>query len=215
MEEIKETGGAEIGMGRATWPFARLTVNRDKLQLNASIIGNLLFRPSDIVSIEPYSVMFSKGIRIVHRVNNYSNNVIFLTLGDPVLLIRKIGQTGFLNNTSPLSPENEALILAAQSTSGFPVRTPAAIIIAIIWNVLILGDIVNGFRKTGYPAMPAVGIQYALIFMILLSLLLLVYKPIRPLILKEGRSVADIRTFLFFLIFIAAFMLFIILVTKK
>jgi hypothetical protein len=201
-------------MGRATWPFARLTVNRDKLQLNASVIGNLLFRPSDIVSIEPYSVMFSKGIRIVHRVNNYSDNVIFMTSGDPVLLIRRIGQTGFLSNAGPLSPENEALILAAQSTGGFPIKTSAAIIIVVIWNGLILGDVVSGFKKQGQPAMPEVGFQYALGFIILLSLLLLVYKPVRQLILKEGRSIADIKTFLLFIISIAAFIFFVILVTN-
>lgn len=214
MEEIKITGGAEIGVGRATWPFARLTVNRNKLQLNASIIGSVSFMPSDIVSIEPYSRMFSKGIKIVHRVSNYSDNVIFLASGDPVLLIRRIEQTGFLSNTNRLPPEDEAGILAAQSTGGFPIKTSAAIIIAVIWNGLILGDVVSGFKKQGKPAMPEVGFQYALGFMILLSLLLLVYKPVRPLILKEGRSIADIKTFLLFIIFIAEFIFFVITITK-
>jgi hypothetical protein len=38
MTEVKETGRARIGMANATWPFATLTVNREKLQLNATIL---------------------------------------------------------------------------------------------------------------------------------------------------------------------------------
>ena len=39
------------GMANATWPFATLTVNKNELQLKASIIGNLVFKPSDIIAI--------------------------------------------------------------------------------------------------------------------------------------------------------------------
>ena len=35
----------------------RIIVNKDRLELNASIIGNLVFQPSDIISIEPYSMI--------------------------------------------------------------------------------------------------------------------------------------------------------------
>jgi hypothetical protein len=52
MTDIKFTGGARIGMANATWPFASLKVSKDRLDLNATIVGNLVFRPADIISIE-------------------------------------------------------------------------------------------------------------------------------------------------------------------
>lgn len=52
MNELKLTGGARIGMANATFPFATLKVNKDRLELNASIVGNIVFQPSDIISIE-------------------------------------------------------------------------------------------------------------------------------------------------------------------
>ena len=103
MNEIKETGGARIGMANATWPFATLKVTKDKLELNASIIGNLVFKPSDIISIEPHSSFISSGLKINHRVSNYKNLVIFWTFGNVNSLILKIEQTGFLNNNDPIS----------------------------------------------------------------------------------------------------------------
>lgn len=50
MDEIKETGGARIGMANATWPFATLTITRDTLELNASIIGNFWTPISNVFS---------------------------------------------------------------------------------------------------------------------------------------------------------------------
>jgi hypothetical protein len=78
MNELKETGGARIGMANATWPFANLTVNENRLTLNASIIGNLTFKPSDIISIETYSVipLLGQGIRIHHRIEQMNNDIL-------------------------------------------------------------------------------------------------------------------------------------------
>lgn len=77
MTEVKETGGARIGKANATWPFATLTVNREKLQLNATILGHLVFKPTDIISIVPYSGFMSSGIKINHKVSNYKTNIVF------------------------------------------------------------------------------------------------------------------------------------------
>jgi len=81
MVEIKKTGGARIGMANATWPFATLKANKDRLELNATIIGTLVFKPNDIISIEPYGLIpfIGRGIRINHRVDKYKSKVIFWT----------------------------------------------------------------------------------------------------------------------------------------
>ncbi len=98
--QISFTGGARIGMANATWPFASLKVTKDRLDLNATIIGNLVFRPEDIISIEPYSEMMSSGLKINHRVPTYKDKVIFWTFKNPNEIIRQIQQIGFLDNTS-------------------------------------------------------------------------------------------------------------------
>jgi len=74
MKELKLTGGARIGKANATIPFATLKVNRDRLELNASIIGNLTFHSSDIVSIEPYTSIpvIGQGLKINHKVSTYN-----------------------------------------------------------------------------------------------------------------------------------------------
>ena len=72
MNELQLTGGARIGMANATFPFATLKVNKDKLELNASIVGNLTFQASDIISIEPYTMIpiLGQGIKINHKTSS-------------------------------------------------------------------------------------------------------------------------------------------------
>ena len=134
MDEIKETGGARIGMANASWPFATLTVNKEKLELNATILGKLVFKPSDIVSIEPDSSFFRSGLKINHNVPTYKNNVVFVT-GNASNLIKRIDQIGFLTNSKPITRELSNAIEASQATGGFPIKTSAAIAIVLIWNI--------------------------------------------------------------------------------
>ena len=84
-EKFTLTGGARIGSSNATYPFANLYVDKEILKLNASIIGNLIFEPKDIISIEPYvSIpLIGQGIKINHRVEKYNSKVIFWTFKRP------------------------------------------------------------------------------------------------------------------------------------
>lgn len=208
MYEINETGGARIGMINATWPFAKLTVNKDVLTLSAGIAGKLVFSQSNIISIEPYSGMalLGSGIRINHNVSEYNSNVIFWTFSNPADLINRIGQTGFLSNTNPGSYIPDASITLAQKQSGFPIKIPAIITIVVIWNLLFAYDFYNLFtKKTNNPI--NIGGQLALAFMVLTCISLLTLEPIQRLILKEGRSIKDIRLSVYFVLGITGFML--------
>jgi len=204
---VKETGGARIGMANATWPFATLTVTKELLELNATILGKLVFKPVDIISIEPYSGFLSSGIKINHRIPTYKTNVIFWTFDTPIKLLKRIEQTGFLTNTNSVSSALEKQIITTQSGGGFPIKTRAAIAIVIIWNFLFLFDFQAFFRgnTTGFPL--AIGSQLALGFVLLVCVLLLTSTSIRRIILKEGRTVGDIKRFVFFIMFICGFML--------
>ena len=205
MYEIEETGGANIGFGRATWPFAKLLVNKNELRLNASILGNVYFRPSDIISIEPSSLFSGAGIRINHRVNKYSAKIIFLTSGSHDL-IRRIENTGFLNNTGPIPAEVEAEIVKYQSSGSFPMKWSAVIIFVAIWNLLFLGDLLGYFGNTNNRIPIGIGAQLALAFAFLFALAILLSEPFSRLVLKDGRKAKEIRSFLIFLMLITGFM---------
>jgi hypothetical protein len=204
LNEVKLTGGARIGSANATWPFAKLVVTRDKLQLNATIIGNLVFKPSDIISIEPYSYLFTGGIKINHRVENYKSLVVFTTSTNSNELINQIKQSGFLDNNDKTPFYIDEEIKAAQLSGGFPLKTSAAIIIVVIWNLLCLPFVLN-FFKGGKPSF--MDIRYPAEFMMVLCILLLVAEPVQKMILKPGRKVSDIKPFLYFTILILGFML--------
>ncbi|MHA4894022.1 hypothetical protein ACXZ1K_04665 [Pedobacter sp. PWIIR3] len=205
MYELEETGGANIGFGRATWPFAKLFVNKNELQLNASIIGNVCFRPSDIISLEPSSLTSGAGIKINHRVNGYSHKIIFLTSGSRDL-IKRIEDTGFLNNAEPIPAEVEAKILKYQSSGSFPMKWSAVIVFVVIWNLLFVGDQLGYFGSSNEGIPIGIGAQLALAFAFLFALAIILSEPFSRLVLKDGHKAIEIRSFLFFLMLITGLM---------
>jgi hypothetical protein len=205
MYEIEETGGANIGFAKATWPFAKLLVNKNELQLNASIIGNLYFRPSDVISIEPFTLFSGTGIKINHRVGGYSEKVIFLTSSSRDL-IKRINDTVFLSNSGTIPAEVGARIIKYQSSGSFPMKWSAVIVFGVIWNLLFLGDLLGYFGNTNNRIPIGIGSQLALAFAFLFALSILLSEPFSQLVLKDGRKVKDVKSFLFFLMLISGFM---------
>ena len=209
MTEVKETGGARIGLANATWPFATLIVNNDELRLSAGIIGSVRFKAGDIISIVPYLGFLSKGIKINHKIPSYPSHIVFWTFSNPKELVKKIDQTGFLSNEIPMSKEMENNFAKLQSQGRFPIKTSAAIFIVVIWNILFLTD----FRNFSFPPktmeglFPGYGVQFALGFMLLTCILLLVFEPVRRLILKDGHTIGEIRNFIFLIMLICGLML--------
>jgi hypothetical protein len=209
MEKLEITGGAKIGMANATWPFATLKVSKDKLELNASIVGNLVFQPKDIISIEPYTQIpvLGQGIRINHRIANYNSKVIFWTFKDPSTVVNQIKQTGFLENIDSNISDTEALIIKQQQVGGFPIKKSVTIGVIVLWNILFLSDFItfSTSDKKGIPLGNGATIALASLFFI--SVLSLISKDFCKLILKEGKTIKDINKFLYLLIFISGFML--------
>jgi hypothetical protein len=204
MYEIKETGGAKMGLVGCTWPFAELLVSKNELQLNASIIGNMYFRPSDVISIERSSFFYGAGIKINHRVNGYSQNVIFSTFAGRDL-IKRIEDSGFLNNQGPLPDEIEGKISKYQSSGSFPMKWSALIVFVVIWNLLFLGDQLGYFGKLdGFPL--GIGAKLGLAFAFIFAFATLLSEPFSILVLKDGRTAKEIRSFLFFLMAISGLM---------
>ncbi|MBB6109690.1 hypothetical protein SAMN05421821_105108 [Mucilaginibacter lappiensis] len=203
--EFEFTGGATYGVMNATWPFAALRVNKNELELNISLLGNLHFRPEDVVSITKSGMsFFSNGIRIKHKVKGYYSTVIFKSFTNADSILQQIQQTGFLDNKVPLPHYDDTVITSMQEKGGFTMKIPAAIAIVVIWNLLFLPNFVHSFQNN---KVPFIGMHLGLSFMLLLSLTLLISEPFRDLLLKEGRTLKHIKTFVLFMILISALIL--------
>lgn len=209
MNELQLTGGARIGMANATFPFATLKVNKERMELNASIVGNLTFQTSDIISIEPYTMIpiLGQGIKINHKVTNYKERVIFWTFKDPNSVVRQIKETGFLNHQNSTEQKVDREVIEKQAKGGFPIKKSFAIGAIVVWNLLFLTDIIPFFlgQSEGYPI--GKGIITAIGLMFLSALFSLISSDFRQLILKEGRELNDIKKFAIFVMIISGFML--------
>jgi hypothetical protein len=207
MNTFEETGGVRIGGYKASWPFATLKVSEFKLELNASIRGNFVFKKSDIISIKPDTSLFGSSIRITHRVEKYNKDILFTFLGNAEERMAQIEQTGFLNSTVPTPNHIDLEISQLQNQTGFPIKIPVAIGIVVIWNLLFLMDISNVFHTRSENGIFGIGVGIALVFVFLLCVLLLISDLVRHMVLKNGSNIDGIKPFLYFVAFIT-FMIF-------
>ena len=129
-------GGARIGMFNATFPFATLNVKKDKLVLRI-LLRKFTFHPSDIVSIEPYTLipLFGQGIRIHHNVSKYNEKIIFWTFKNPKSVVQRINQIGFSSNNEEDTDLENYKIYQKRSDDGTSIQEVIAI---LVFAILIL-----------------------------------------------------------------------------
>ena len=99
VEEMQSiTGGARVGWINATWPLAKLTIQSNRLDLNAALVGKYSFTKEQVISINKYTTIpiLSWGIQIVHNVSEYPKKIIFWSFSSPASIIKKIESAGFL-----------------------------------------------------------------------------------------------------------------------
>ncbi len=212
MEKLKFRGGATIGMSNMTWPFVSISITKNRIELNASIMGNLVFQPKDIISIEPYSQTFlGKGIKINHTIESYPEMVVFWSRKDPNTIVNQIENLGFFKNVESNNFEVEELIIERQKSGSFPIKNYVAIGIIVLWNILFFSDFIK-FYSSGHEGRPSLGngSTLAIIMILAFSLLTLLSNRFRNLVLKKGRTLRDINKFIYLMIFICVLMLFFI-----
>lgn len=209
MDELNLTGGAKIGMWSSSYPFATLKVNKNHLELNTSLVGNLIFQPSDIITLEASSgfSFIGGGMKIIHRVPAYKKKVVFRTLKDPKEVIKQIQKTGFLDGASSHQKENYQAIVDKQTKGGFPVKTGVVIGFIILWNLLFLVDFIPFFLDNSYGFPLGKGVIAGVSILFLAALLGLVSKDTGRLILKEGRDIDTIKRFAISTLFISGLLL--------
>ncbi|MBG6063668.1 uncharacterized membrane protein (DUF485 family) [Flavobacterium sp. CG_9.1] len=208
-EKFTLTGGARIGMANASYPFADLYVDKEILKINASIVGNLMFQPKDIISIETYTLipLIGQGIKINHRIENYNPKVIFWTFKDPNFVIGEIKKTGFLKNLDSEISSSDLEVIRKQKEGGFPLKKSVAVIFIVAWNLLFLSDIISFFLKAETEGSPiGIGINLAVGLIFVSSILAIVSEKFRKIILKENRNFEDIKKFAYFIALISGIM---------
>ena len=209
-ENFTLTGGARIGKANATYPFATLFVDKNVFKINASIVGNIVFQPQDIISIEPYTMIpiFGQGIKINHRIKNYDPKVIFWTFKDPGFVINEIKKVGFLDNINSEISFTDKEIIKRQEQGGFPIKKPVATFFVVLWNILFLSDFLPFFLQSNKEGVPiGNGVKMAIGLLLATSILTLISDSFRKLILKEGRAFSEIKKFVYFMILVSGLML--------
>ncbi|QJD97792.1 hypothetical protein HH214_18880 [Mucilaginibacter robiniae] len=208
MREFIVTGGGEIGNAHGTYPFARLTITPFKVQLTISLVGTVIFRPSDTVSIDLHDSFLGirKGIKIRHKVSGYSDHIIFRPVGNANSLIQHIRDTGFLLNCEPMPETIEQEIASLQSSGSFPIKTSAVVGIVVSWNVLCIPAIIHDAGKHSFFNLPgAMFLPLGLLFLICLCLF---FVPlVRRTVLKKHHHFCEIKTGIIFISCIICFLL--------
>lgn len=211
MQKLNITGGAKIGKKRVTWPFGSLEVTRDKLILNAQFSGYYIFHPDEIVSIQEDS----GGIKIIHEVLEYDEQILFLTSNNPLKLISKIRDTGFLDGKERSKESLKEVVNIREVKKGFPFRKSYSVIFSIVWSALFIYDFVNFYLNNmeGLPLGNGSIIAVTSAFVVLV--LLLTSHDFSKNILTPGWEINDFqKTLIFFLLVLTLILVNIFVVFK-
>ncbi|MBS7333085.1 hypothetical protein [Faecalibacter bovis] len=97
----RKTGGGFIGSLRFTYPLIELIVEENLIRLKPIIGNSWKFSPEDVVSIEPYSDLWYKGIQIKHIKKRNPDLIVFRTTSIKEV-IEEIEKIGFIPKAKPL-----------------------------------------------------------------------------------------------------------------
>jgi hypothetical protein len=177
-------GGARVGWVNASWPLVKLSVSAHRLKLSG-FIGTYDFLPHDVVSLESYGWIpfLYRGVRIRHSRLDYPRKLIFWNLGSSEKLIQRIRSIGFL----PSGPASSEV-----PPRGFPWRWGAILAFFAVWSGSSLLTLV--FSHSQY--LPMIFGTLFLLWAFACSSCIRASPTMQRLVLKHGRSVAEIQAWL-------------------
>jgi len=209
-EPLEENVGVKTGLLSLMTPLARLTITEEILELNASLLGNLYFSPSDIISIEPDGKEFiwGNGFKVSHRVQGYPKNIRFYSHKKPDELMNEIRNSGFIDKMNSKKPILNHEIKTKQESGRFPIKRNASLALFTLILILLLHDLF-AFTTNIEMLLPlSMGVFTVLLILIFTSVLLLLFGGFRKLILKKGRKLKDIDRLVYVLLLMASIILF-------
>jgi hypothetical protein len=192
LNDFSITGGARIGWVNASWPFAKLSSNKEKLIISS--LGEYTFEPEQVVSLEKYGFIpfLASGISIKHNRNDYPETVIFWCLGNRENTLAKIKLSGFY-------PRGEIKARA----KGLPIRWSVIIAFVVIWNaIFFLG---GAFNLNSSPTIKPILIL-PLILAFAFSCTILKSEQVQSFVLNEGHQIKEIESLLILLQIVSGFL---------
>jgi hypothetical protein len=125
--------------------------------------------------------LFNNGVRIAHARPDYPSKIIFWCFGSPDELITRIRETGFM----PSAPASSEI-----QRRGVPFRWAAVLAVILIWNGLFLLMPRHAVNKPGAFTLAP------LLFAFLIAWGTKRSVKLQRIILKDARSVNEIKSFL-------------------
>ena len=174
-----------------------MIVQKNKIDLNATLIGKYSFTQEQIISIKKYTTIpiLGWGIQIIHNISEYPKKIIFWSFSNPESIIIKIQETGFLPSADPSKiPPN----------IGIPVKWQAIVLIVALWNILLFADM-GGFPQPGFK--PGSFTLLALFLLFIGSISIWKSFWLQSMILKPGRSPSEIKAWLNLLALVSGLLL--------
>jgi hypothetical protein len=200
-DQLKVTGGACIGWVSATWPFAKLSASAEQLSVSGNLIGSYTFSPDQVAALEPCGSIpiVSSGVRIIHTVQSYPEEMIFWCFGSSERLIRQITDLGFMPSAS---------LAEVPHRNGMAFRWPFVLLEVAVWNALLLAD---GFAPWQPSKWPGLYTLSAIALLFLTAVGLNFSRRFQSLALKPGRSLSEVRAVAILVLVISAIMLLVFL----
>lgn len=204
MRELQLRGGLRVGRINTSAPLVKLTVNHQELEIAAGLSGHFVFRPEDIIRLEPQTIfpVLGKRVKIVHRNPDYPADILFLTFRDPETLITDIRKTGFLAGANPeVSAEDERILEKQKSASGFPFKTLFVITMVLLYNV---GPLYYLVFSGGNTRMEEMTYYFSLggLLVVAVGIGLLLSEPLRHWAFRPGIPRKRMKSFIYVLIVI-------------
>jgi hypothetical protein len=188
-EIVTIKGGARIGFVNS--PFAKLIVTADKLTIKTTMfglfdMGTYVFSRDQVLSIDRYVFipLLDEGIRVVHAVCEYPQNIVFLCR--PKSVLTRIAGAGFI----PVQISSK--IQSSQSSRGFPLRWAPILVLGVIWNALFGYEILSNLDE--FPTVGILSIT-ALLIVFIVSISAIRFTSMQTFLLKPKRHFGEIRHF--------------------
>lgn len=175
-DEISFTGSACLGIANATWPFASLKAQKNKVTLRIFIFGTYSFSPEQVVNLEA----FRRGVLIQHNVAKYPKHIVFWSVKNPVAVIEDVLSLGFSCKGVP-----------GKRRSGFSLRLFPLFLFFLLLHLLFLyfdhlGLIIHTRHSLGIIDM------FFLALVFLFCLCLKYSKSFAKIFLNRGRHIGEV-----------------------
>jgi hypothetical protein len=198
-------GGASSGGASASWPLARLEVDREKIILKVLFFEKYTFNRTDIIKVEQYGVIpiLTRGVRIFHNKPEYPEEIVFYPIGSSARIIRSIGDIGF--PTQPSQTSNRRIEDPAKR--GSPVKILPIVLVVLIWNFLFLYEMNWNPWASPKAVLESPGVVAAFAMVFGLSVGVRLSGAIARIFMKSGRHVSEIAPSLSLIAIISGLML--------